>query len=416
MSNYTPAVIPNHMQSMVSMLPAEYAAAMAANFADTYQDLGGAFRSISFAQFQFTFKNGGSSEPHPDNYLDVIILGTAKDRHHVWYKEAYKNGQDMSGKKPDAVWWAKDNAPSNVPPSALVKNADGYNQYQINQRIAVIVARYNLTTGEKYWDFENPYAIDVSSMSLFGNDIPEQGAFSLGSLIRFGKDHKILLCQFMTRIIFDRTASVPSVRFVPHAANGQLQFLDPAMLAQVCAVGTSTAALDLLNVNVSPANGPQQALQAAPAAAYATDPYTNMAPTQPTTQQAPMPEHVSPATPAYQPPVQQAAPVQQTPVQQMQQMAQPGIQATMAMQQQPPMQQAAPMQMPGGSEDLMQQAAQASARAAAMVQQQPPAQQAPAQQLPSMAPSQTTPMPGGMTGGLNDLLNRAGAYNGQPQA
>lgn len=306
--NNTPAVIPSAMQNLIMSPPAELMGMLASNFDGAYADFGGVFRSISFKGFQFTLKESGSSTVHPLQYLPIVILGMAHDNHCVWYGKAY--GSATEGERPDAVWWEKQGAPANVPASALVKDANGRNQYQIQRRLAVALLRQNHNDGSMFIDLENPFVMDIGAMSIFGADMPNQWAFSLAGLIRFCSRSRVMPLHFVTNVIFDRSQSVPSVRFVPANQNGQLVFLDSFSLEQVYRVAASTEIRDLLNVRVTstqnPAGNPQSQ-QPAPA----------QAPVQQPVQPAPAPAHPAPAQAApVQAPVQMTATIQPTPAQQ----------------------------------------------------------------------------------------------------
>ena len=258
----------------------------------------------------------------------------------------------------------------------------------------------------------NPYVMDCGSMSVFGDDIPDQWAFSLAGLIRFCSRAKVLPLHFVTNVIFDRRQSVPSIRFVPSNQNGQLLFLDADSLAQVYRVATSQTVTDMLHVRLIP--DPNAAVQQA---------------AQPVAQPAPAVAPVQPVAPAAS-----VAPAPQP--------VAPAMQQTMCAQPAPAV--AAP-----STNDLMAQAAQAAAQANAMLNQaapvapaqsfsqpapaapvqpvqqpagpavapvQPVAPAAPVQPAPAAAPVQPAPTSDSamMNNALADLLSAAGSYG--PQA
>ena len=369
--NNAPAVIPAAMQNLIMTPPSELFGALMQNFQPAYEDFNSSFRSISFKGFQFTLRDAGSETVHPSPNLPVVILGMAPDNHCTWYRNAYDGTKENV--QPDAVWYQKQPVPANVPASVLAKSADGRNQYQISRRIVVALLRENHTTGQMYIDLDNPYVMDCGSMSVFGDDIPDQWAFSLAGLIRFCSRAKVLPLHFVTNVIFDRRQSVPSIRFVPSNQNGQLLFLDADSLAQVYRVATSQTVTDMLHVRLIP--DPNAAVQQAdqPVA----QPAPAAAPVQPVAPAAPV-QPVQPAAPVQ--PVQPAAPV--APVQPVAPASQPvaPVQPVPAAPVQPAPAVAAP-----STNDLMAQAAQAAAQANAMLNQAAPV--APAQSFSQPAPA-----------------------------
>lgn len=428
--NNAPAVIPAAMQNLIMTPPSELFGALMQNFQPAYEDFNSSFRSISFKGFQFTLRDAGSETVHPSPNLPVVILGMAPDNHCTWYHSAYDGTKENV--QPDAVWYQKQPVPANVPASVLAKSADGRNQYQISRRIVVALLRENHTTGQMYIDLDNPYVMDCGSMSVFGDDIPDQWAFSLAGLIRFCSRAKVLPLHFVTNVIFDRRQSVPSIRFVPSNQNGQLLFLDADSLAQVYRVATSQTVTDMLHVRLIP--DPNAAVQQA--AQPVAQPAPAAAPVQPVAPAAPV-QPVQPAAPVT--PVQPVAPAPQP-------MA-PAMQQTMCAQPAPV--QPAPAVAAPSTNDLMAQAAQAAAQANAMLNQaapvapaqsfsqpapaasvqpvqqpagsavapvQPVAPAAPVQPVPAAAPVQPAPTSDSamMNNALADLLSAAGSYG--PQA
>ena len=439
--NNAPAVIPAAMQNLIMTPPSELFGALMQNFQPAYEDFNSSFRSISFKGFQFTLRDAGSETVHPSPNLPVVILGMAPDNHCTWYHNAYDGTKENV--QPDAVWYQKQPVPANVPASVMAKSADGHNQYQISRRIVVALLRENHTTGQMYIDLDNPYVMDCGSMSVFGDDIPDQWAFSLAGLIRFCSRAKVLPLHFVTNVIFDRRQSVPSIRFVPSNQNGQLLFLDADSLAQVYRVATSQTVTDMLHVRLIP--DPNAAVQQA--AQPVAQPAPAAAPVQPVAPVAP----VQPAAPVA--PVQPVAPVAPVqPVAPASQPVAPAMQQTMCDQPapvQPAPVQPAPAVAAPSTNDLMAQAAQAAAQANAMLNQaapvapaqsfsqpapaapvqpvqqpagpavapvQPVAPAAPVQPAPAAAPVQPAPTSDSamMNNALADLLSAAGSYG--PQA
>lgn len=272
----SPAVIPAAMQNLVMTPPAELMQALAGNFADAYSDFGSQFRSISLKGFQFTLRESGSSTVWPHPTLPCVILAMGPDNHCTWFANSY-TGEE--GTQPTAVWYQKQGAPANVPASVLAKDANGRNQYKISRRIVLALLRQNPNTGEMFIDLDAPYVLDAGSMSIFGNDMPDQMAFSLSGLVRYCYRNKLLPLHFITQIIFDRSASVPSVRFVPSNQNGQVLFLDKTNLERVYAAAASPEIAQMVKINQTKVEPePEVAPQAAPVAPQAAPVAPNMPP------------------------------------------------------------------------------------------------------------------------------------------
>lgn len=188
-------------------LPAELSGQLSGLFSDSYDR--GPLTILSSARFQFTLK-GATTETLPNPFVRCVILAEGARDHNTWYKNAFDPSQE--GTKPDAVWFAGDQPPANVPPTALQKDAQGRNQYQIKRRLVL-----GLITAENTLD-NTPVIYDASSMSLYGKDtVAPNGVpmYGYASYRRLLVKEKLLPLQVVTQIIIDRTQSVPSVKFVP---------------------------------------------------------------------------------------------------------------------------------------------------------------------------------------------------------
>lgn len=248
MSN-TPAIIPQAMTNLVMAPPAELMAALSNNFVGMYDNYGSAFRKISLRGNRFTLKDSGNSTIWQQLNLPVVILGMAHDLHCVWYKGAY-NPQN-EGLEPDAVWWKSQGAPSFVPSNVLSEKVDERNQYQILQRLVVALLRQDPQTGSAYVDLDNPYVLDVGSMSIFDKDMADQMAFSFSGLARFCKAQRVLMLHFVTNLVFDAKHSVPVLKFCPANQQGQLIFLDAGTLERVYQVAAGPEVAELLQIRVT---------------------------------------------------------------------------------------------------------------------------------------------------------------------
>ncbi len=373
--NNAPVILSSAMQGLVATPPPELIPLLDENFRSGEENFTSSFRTISFRGNQFHLREGSDDEIWPDKFLPVVILGMAPDTHCVWYEGAFTGGDNS---KPTAVWYTSDGAPSIVPASVLQKDANGRNQYQIKQRLVVAVMRQNPENGSMYIDLDRPFIMDISSTALYGNDYPNQMAFSFGGLMRLCKrltvpgGAKIRPLHFLTKVVFDPSSTVPSVRFVPANQNGQVIYLDADSLQHIYRVATSSDVANLLKVRTLPETG------AAITQNVAQE--TSHAPVQPVQPQTTAPSNAAAA---------QTQPLGAAPV--------------------------VASQVPTAQPDIMQQAAAAAQAAQATVAQAAPQQEAPAPQpAPTPAPqtaSQTASQSGeSLDSALNDLLTSAGAF------
>ena len=213
------------------------------NFGESF---GESFARLSLKGSRFSLKSGQSTELLSSDYLDVVILGDAVADHCTYYAGKYDPANEDV--KPTAVWLRGTDAPLVVPPAKLTKDADGRYGYSIQHR--TVVAIVNPQT--KQLD-PNPVVFDVGSMSLYGKDIPMSNgtsAMSYSSYRRWCSSQGVPPCLLFTRVIFDTSSSVPSVRFIP-ARNGTApMLLPPELLGVVLPKAKSAEVKDLLKVNL----------------------------------------------------------------------------------------------------------------------------------------------------------------------
>lgn len=213
------------------------------NFGESF---GESFARLSLKGSRFSLKSGQSTDLLSSDYLDVVILGDAVADHCTYYAGKYDPANEDV--KPTAVWLRGTDAPLVVPPAKLTKDADGRYGYSIQHR--TVVAIVNPQT--KQLD-PNPVVFDVGSMSLYGKDIPMSNgtsAMSYSSYRRWCSSQGVPPCVLFTRVIFDTSSSVPSVRFIP-ARNGTApMLLPPELLGVVLPKAKSAEVKDLLKVNL----------------------------------------------------------------------------------------------------------------------------------------------------------------------
>ena len=364
MSHNALAVLPSFAQNMMPALPAEMRDILLANFAPAMDTFGGGFNRVSLKGSRIRLIAGGQEVRQEPDALDFVIVGISPDQYCVWYKNKY-SGEE--GIEPDAVWAMNEEPPANVPPSALVKDADGRNQYSVRRRIIIAPVSVPTNGGAPFVDLENLFAFDMGGMSTFGDDI-NIGNFAFGKAYSFSnyigllKQHGMIPAACITKMIFDQSQSVPVVRFCPIVgADQKIQMLDMGTLGRVVEVIQDSKVAEMLDwrrgapaaAPAQPAQQPQQAVQQ---------------PAQQAVQQ--------PAQQAVQQPAQQAV---QQPAQQVVQQPQQAVQQ--------PAQQAVQQAAPAGN-TVQDALAQQMTSAVQNVQQSQPEPQQPVQQA---APAQAAP-------------------------
>ena len=233
-------------------IPRALAGQLAELFNDQY-DAG--FTRLSIRGFQFALK-GAREHVFTEQALRCVIVGEAKTQHCTFYAEAFK--ADADDIAPTAVWLKGQEIPSVVPGTARVRDAQGRVGYATRQRVALCVLQSDGT-------LSSPIAFDINAMSLFGDDLPTSGALSYASFRRFCAAHRILPCQVPVQIVFDRSQSVPVVKFIP----GQTPDGLPALFGleeqnEIFKIAVSAETRELLKINLLPAQDTPTA-QPAPA-------------------------------------------------------------------------------------------------------------------------------------------------------
>lgn len=233
-------------------IPRALAGQLAELFNDQY-DAG--FTRLSIRGFQFALK-GAREHVFTEQALRCVIVGEAKTQHCTFYAEAFK--ADADDLAPTAVWLKGQEIPSVVPGTARVRDAQGRVGYATRQRVALCVLQSDGT-------LSSPVAFDINAMSLFGDDLPASGALSYASFRRFCAAHRILPCQVPTQIVFDRSQSVPVVKFIP----GQTPDGLPALFGleeqnEIFKIAVSAETRELLKINLLPSQDTPTA-QPAPA-------------------------------------------------------------------------------------------------------------------------------------------------------
>lgn len=288
-------------------LPAELAsqfAVVTGNFSD---DFGESFSRLSLKGFQFSVVTGGAANvvPGSEQGLNCVIIAEGPHDFNTWYRSAYDPSAEAT--QPDAVWYEGTEIPSIIPPALRTKRPDGRLNWSRKRRILIVpmAADGNPLNGME------PVVFDVGASSLYGQDLAGGLGLSYAHYRAWCKQHRLAPCLIPTRIVFDRSASVPSVRFVPGCdAAGRPQVFGAQALQLILDVAKSDRVKELVEVKLI--DGNEASAQQAQAPIYNT---MAQAPApQPVAQTAPVaPAPVAPA-PAPVAPAPQPAPVAPAPV------------------------------------------------------------------------------------------------------
>ena len=296
-------------------VPADVLAGFAEMFNRTAQGFGTNFRRIRVGKTQFTLDNGQSKEIVPADRLFAVLVGVAEFNHCVWYERDYMPGQEPEA--PDLVWVQRTNTDADYPAALpvqfrtkqMVNGAERW-KYTILRRTVWAVIRTDIN-GQMILDVDNPYVLDLTSMSLFGKGIPEQNMYKWSGLIDLCRSYSstnatITPSMFVTQLILDPNVSVNGVvNFRPSRdANGMMSLLDTNTLMRVFDCMRSDKVAELLKVREKHEYGDTPA---------ATQPVYQQPAPQPAPAPAPQPVYQQPApqpapAPAPQPVYQQPAP------------------------------------------------------------------------------------------------------------
>lgn len=273
-------------------LPAELAsqfAAVTGNFSD---DFGESFSRLSLKGFQFSIVSGGASNvvPGSEQGLNCVVIAEGPHDFNTWYRSSYDPNAEATA--PDAVWYEGSEIPAVVPPALRARRPDGRLNWSRKRRILIVpmAADGNPLNGME------PVVFDVGASSLYGQDMAGGLGLSYAHYRSWCKQHRLAPCLIPTRIVFDRSASVPSVRFVPVCnPDGRPAIFGAQALQMILDVAKSDRVKELVEVKLVDGTETQAAPEASP--------YGTMTPQAPV---APAPQPVVQPAPAPQPVVQPA--------------------------------------------------------------------------------------------------------------
>lgn len=331
------------------------------------QGFGASFNRIRPGTATFTLIEGGNTREVNNGQVAGVLLGIAPYDHCTWYEKDYVPGQEPEA--PDLVWEWKtpDTFPAALPAKYRKKtmvNGKERWKFQIARRSVWALVKPD-ANGQPMLDLDNPYILDMTSMSLYGKGNPQAGTFKYTGLVNFCKSFssgpvQIVPSMFVTQILLDTAAKLAGVVvFKPMLdQSGRPQYLDAATFDSVINTMFSQTVQDALKVQEKlewPVNSTASTVATNPSATTApvtpvASPVTAspVAPSAPSTVTSSAPSvRVNPAP---QPqPVQPVAPI--APAAATAPTAQPSAPAA-------PVQPAAPQPEAMSNEALMAQAAQ----------------------------------------------------------
>lgn len=306
-----PVVLSNNYPT----LPPEYMQAAVAMFDKAFSGLGGVLRMITVDRLNFVLKDGAASTAVDFQSLVVVFVGGAEYNHAVWWEKDF--GSDNNPPTaPDLVWKmpTMDTFPDAFPHELrhkIHKNGRDVWAFQIRRRLAFIIAK-KTPEGGLYLDYEHPYAMDISSASMFGQSFPQSNAYKWGAIKDLcssmsAPGRPILPFMFPLQVVPNPQITGPVLFKPARDQQGNLNLLDNDTLLKVMQVVTSETVRTMLDVTEKLTYGDAQPV-ATPAKAQAA-PAQPAAPVQPVQRPEPAPV-AAPAAPVATP--QPAAPVAQT--------------------------------------------------------------------------------------------------------
>jgi hypothetical protein len=191
--------------------------------------------------------NGKEESIVEENYLDVIVLGAVPHISRIFYEGNYVQDEKASptcysadGIAPPDDVKAKqsnkcDTCPQNQKGSKIV-NGVKIKACGFFQRLIVMIAGDPDGT---------EFQIDVKSMGIFGESLPEVNKFNIRDYTKLLKNRGADVAQIVTRLTFDTNSSVPKLLFSP------ARFVGPDEVAMVTEKVKSDTVANMLKINMT---------------------------------------------------------------------------------------------------------------------------------------------------------------------
>lgn len=238
------------------VLPAEIMQELAA-MNDMFKDFaGGGFRRIKARRMDFQLIGDGTTIDVPANELCGVLLCAAPYNHCVWYAKNFQPGQEPDS--PDLVWIQKsaedfpDALPAQYRKKIMINGSERWG-FQILRRTVWAIARKG-ADGQLNVDYDKPYVLDLSSMSLYGKGAPENNMYKFSGLVSLCKQQSsnayiVMPNMFLTQICLDSTATVTGPLVFRPLMNGrEIKLLPQDHIMSSMKAMKSQEVADLLNV------------------------------------------------------------------------------------------------------------------------------------------------------------------------
>ena len=206
--------------SDLSTIPAGIASQAAT---DCDEDLtsfkGGDFRRIKARKGDFLLIDGQEQTAVAGHEMYGVILRSHPYNHCTWYAKQYAPGQEPAS--PDLCWVQKQDGdfPAALPAEFRQKvsiNGQLRWGFQTNHRIIWVRLIIRPDGSGAELDYAHPYAMDLTSMSIFGKGNPTANEYKFSGLANFVRAHssstlKLALYMLPMQMIMDNSVAVSSV-------------------------------------------------------------------------------------------------------------------------------------------------------------------------------------------------------------
>ena len=246
---------PTQQSNMAPAISADLLNLLQSQFDSSFKDLGTASgRRLKVRKSDFLIQDGQNLEVVAAHEMYAVLLGSAPCNHAVWYEQQYAPGQEPAA--PDLVWNMEtpdtypDALPAQFRQKIVVQGTEKW-AYQINRR--TVWAQFKKGADGKYFlDLQNPFILDLTSMSLYGKNDPTSKTYKWANIKAFCASrstttYTVLPYMFLTQIILDPLVSVSGVvSFKPFTdENDNVIFLDAETMGNVANTVLSKTVQDL---------------------------------------------------------------------------------------------------------------------------------------------------------------------------
>lgn len=233
---------------------------------------GGGFRRIKPRKLDFALIENGATVTINANEMIGVLVAAAPADHCVWYAKQYAPGQEPEA--PDLVWIkrADGSFPDALPlryHKKIVQNGKESWGFQICRRTVWVLVKRNMD-GSMGLDMDNPYVLDLTSMSMFGKGQPEQNMYKFGGLRSLCSAYCSPQCvitpnMFPIQICLDGSVPVQGVVvFRPlKDSSGMLQLLDGNTIMKIRDLRNTDTVKELLTIREKLALGSGTPVQGA---------------------------------------------------------------------------------------------------------------------------------------------------------